>query len=296
MNNNLKKDVSVNEQFVPDPDKVREIKEKIILIKVGGNALTDSRVKNNIVYQIAELYKFDVLPVLVHGGGIEIREILDKLGIVSEFIGGHRKTDDISIRYIEMALSGGVNKELVSLLNQKGIRAVGISGRDANMVIATKRKYTEKADQSEIEVDLGFVGDVEDVDASLIYSLLNSGYLPVVSPISSGRDGSCYNINADMFAAHLAGALSAEKFVAISNIDGLLEDMSDPESIIHILPKKQAKSLYGTIISGGMIPKLDACLIALEKGVQSAHIINGAKNGELLRILLTDDETGTTIF
>lgn len=280
----------------PDSKKIRSLKGKIFLIKVGGNALTDNDVKNEIIEQIAVLYRFGALPVLVHGGGIEIKEMLDKMGIISEFIGGHRKTDEVSIRYIEMALSGGVNKELVSLLNQKGVNAVGISGRDANMVLASKRVHIGNSEGTSSETDLGFVGDVDNVDQSLVLTLLEAGYLPVVSPISAGHDGNCYNINADMFAAHLAGALNSEKFIALSNIDGLLEDVSDPESIIHILPGKQAASLYGTIIQGGMIPKIDACLIALEKGVKTSHIINGTKKGELLRILLTDDEIGTTIF
>jgi acetylglutamate kinase len=296
LKNNLTGYTTGHNPFKPDSQKIQAVKGQIILIKVGGNALTDHQIKNEIVQQIADISKFGALPVLVHGGGIEIKEMLDKLGIISEFIGGHRKTDEVSLRYIEMALSGGVNKELVALLNQKGVNAVGISGKDANMVIAVKRIHIENIDDTTTEADLGFVGNVDKIDASLVHNLLDAGYVPVISPISAGHDGYSYNINADMFAAHMAGALGAEKFIALSNIDGLLEDISDPESVIHILPKKQAASLYGTIIQGGMIPKIDACLIALEKGVKSSHIINGTKKGELLRILLTDDEIGTTIF
>lgn len=296
MKNNLNQKPAGTHAFKPNPKNIAALKGKVFLIKVGGNALTDNDVKNLIIEQVTHLHSLGALPVLVHGGGIEIKQILDKMGIASEFVGGHRKTDGDSIRFIEMALSGGVNKELVSLLNSKGVKAVGISGKDAQMVLAIKRIHIEKGEYSVKELDLGFVGDVEKVDPMLINTLLDSGYLPVVSPISAGQDGHSYNVNADMFAAHLAGALKAEKFIALTNIDGLLADVSDPESIIHILPQKQATSLYGTIIQGGMIPKIDACLIAIKKGVKSSHIINGTKKDELLRILLTDDEIGTTIF
>jgi len=281
--------------FTSDKEKVLSLAGKTILIKVGGNALTDSRVKNSIAAQISIIKKLGGKPVIVHGGGIVIKQLLSEVGIESEFVGGHRKTDGKSIKYIEMALSGEVNSELVKLLNQSGAKAVGISGKDAGMVTAQKRYHTETRDGKELKHDIGYVGDVTAVDVSLVNTLTSTGYVPVISPISMGEDGSTYNINADMFAGHMAGALQAERFFAMTNIDGLLENIEHPNSIIHKLTAEKAESLFGTVIQGGMIPKIEACIIALNKGVKSAHIINGTKNETLLRILLTKDNIGTTI-
>ena len=282
-------------RFSVDPEIAKTVKGQTILIKVGGNALTDADVKKNIIDQISTLYHHGVQIILIHGGGIEIKRLLDEVSVESEFIGGHRKTDDVSISYIEMALSGGVNKELVSLLQQNGLNAVGISGKDGAIVTASRRTHKVTTDGVEQEVDLGFVGDVAGVDTQLLQVLLNAGYIPVVSPISIGENGETYNINADMFAGHVAGALNADHFVALTNIDGLLEDINQPDSIITRLTASKAKNLFGTVIQGGMIPKVESCLIALQNGVHSTHIINGTKQDELLRILLTDENRGTTI-
>jgi acetylglutamate kinase len=281
--------------FTPDSESLHSIREKIILIKIGGNALTDPQTKTNIAEQIAVIRSLGVKPVLVHGGGIEIKHLLEEVRIQSEFVAGHRKTDEQSIRYVEMALSGMVNKELVTLLHQKGVPSVGISGKDGAMVTAQRRFHTETLDGIEQETDIGFVGNVVAVDTSLVQTLLDGGYVPVISPISMDKDGQTYNINADMFAGHLAGALKAEKFIALTNINGLLEDLNNPESIIYNLTPAEAQSLFGTVIQSGMIPKIDACLIALDQGVASSHIINGTHREELLRILLTKDKLGTTI-
>lgn len=281
--------------FEVDESLLQSLKGKIFLIKTGGNALTDDETKNEIISQIAVLYQLGAKVVVVHGGGIEIKQLLDDVGVISEFVGGHRKTDATAMGYVEMALSGMVNKELVGLLNAKGVQAVGISGRDASMVRAKKRFHITKKDEVEEKHDLGFVGDVDSVDTKLIHTLLDAGYVPVLSPVSSGEDGSSYNVNADMFAGHMAGSVKAEKFIALTNIDGLLEDIDDPASIIHELSAEEAKNLFGSVIQGGMIPKIESCLIALEKGVQSSHIINGTKKETLLRILLTDKKLGTEI-
>jgi len=282
-------------RFSVDPEIVKTVKGQTILIKVGGNALTDADIKKNIITQFATLQKFGVRVILVHGGGIEIKRLLDEVSVKSEFIGGHRKTDAHSISYIEMALSGMVNKELVALLHRAGLKAVGISGKDGTLVIAKKRMHSVQVDGNEQEIDLGFVGDVATVNTDLVNTLLNSGYTPVISPISIGEHGETFNINADMFAGHLAGALKADRFIALTNIDGLLQDIDNPESIIYRLSAVEAKKLFGTVIQGGMIPKIEACLIALEKGVKTSQIVNGTKQDELLRILLTKDKLGTTI-
>jgi acetylglutamate kinase len=273
------------------PSNKESSHNKTILIKIGGNALTNSTTKNYIIKQVVKLHRQGHSPIIVHGGGIEIKQLLDDVGVKSEFIGGHRKTDSRSMAYVEMALSGMVNKELVGLLNHSGVKAVGISGKDAGTVKAKKRPHTENGE----EFDLGFVGDVSVVDTSLIETLSENGFLPVISPVSIGQDGHSYNINADMFAGHLAGALKADKFIALTNIDGLLKDIDDPNSLIETLTADEARSLFGSVIQGGMIPKIEACLIALENGVKSAHIINGTKKDSLLRILLNQDTIGTTI-
>lgn len=281
--------------FDVDEKHIESLKGKLFLIKTGGNALTDEETKNQITSQIAVLNQLGAKVVVVHGGGIEIKQLLDDVGVVSEFVGGHRKTAAAAMGYVEMALSGMVNKELVGLLNANGVHAVGISGRDASMVRAKKRFHIEKVDGVEEKHDLGFVGDVDSIDTKLIHTLLSAGYIPVISPVSSSEDGSSYNVNADMFAGHMAGAIKAESFIALTNIDGLLKNIDDPDSIIHELSSEEARSLFGSVIQGGMIPKIEACLIALEGGVQSSHIINGTKKEHLLRILLTDKKLGTEI-
>lgn len=266
-------------------------KSKRILIKIGGNALTDESIKKSIIDQISELLSLNLDIVIVHGGGIEIKSLLDTVGVSSQFIGGHRKTDIETIGYVEMALSSRVNKDLVSRFNLKGHKAVGISGKDGITVIAGKRNYDEKGN----EADLGFVGDVEKVDPSLISILLENHYLPVISPVSYGVDGNTYNVNADMFAGHVAGALNADMFLVLTNVDGLLRDINDPGSIIHHLSSEDAKSLYGNVIAGGMIPKIESCLTSLELGVNSAKIINGTDGQSLLQMFETNDTIGTTI-
>jgi acetylglutamate kinase len=281
--------------FQPDQKLIQKLKGKIIAIKVGGNALTDDSVKDQIVSQIVVLQYYGLKPVVIHGGGIEIKELLKQVGIKSEFIGGHRKTDSASMTFIEMALSGRVNKEIVRRISRLGIPAIGISGKDGNLVIAKKRVHSEIINGISTERDLGYVGDVADINPEIIHHLINSGYLPVISPVSMGADGHTYNINADMFAGHLASAIGAEKFIAITNIDGLLMDLDDPASLIENLTPESCRKLYGTVIQGGMIPKMDACLLAIENGVKQAHIINGMKQVSLLRILLTKDKLGTIL-
>lgn len=263
-----------------------------VLIKIGGNALTDETIKNSIVEQICELLSMNIEIVVVHGGGIEIKSLLHTVGITSQFIGGHRKTDFETIGYVEMALSSRVNKDLVSRFNFKGHKAVGISGKDGITAIAGKRTHQGHTEE---ESDLGFVGDVEKVDPTLIRILLENKYLPVLSPVSFGTDGHTYNVNADMFAGHVAGALDADMFIALTNVDGLLRDVEDPGSIIDHLTAAEAKSLYGSVIEGGMIPKIDACITSLETGVNSARIINGTDGQSLLQMFKTNDTIGTTI-
>lgn len=266
-----------------------------IVIKIGGNALTDPLTKTSIIEQICSVQEDGHQIVLVHGGGIEIKELLSSVNIQSAFAGGHRITDETSIAYVEMALSGRVNKELVRLLNARNKKAVGISGKDGPIAIAEKRYHSMTEDGNPVKKDIGFVGDVVEINTGLINLLLEGGYLPVLSPVSIGRDGNTYNINADLFAGQIAGAMNADKFIAMTNIDGLLADVKDPGSIIHRLTASEARKLYGSVIQGGMIPKIDSCLKALEHGVTSSHIINGTDRQSLLRLIRTNDTIGTII-
>lgn len=278
-----------------DQQLLSSLAGKKILIKIGGNALTDDLVKEHIIEQIAVLKFLGATPILVHGGGIDIENLLAKLGVTSDFVGGHRMTDQTLMTYIEMVLSGSLNKEFVRIFNSYDIRSVGLSGKDAGMVKTVKRFHTIRNNNIEESTDIGFVGDVSDVDTSLLSLLMSHGYLPVISPVSIGEDGKTYNVNADMFAGHLAAALKVDSFIALSNINGLLKDLDDPESVMHSLTGHDVEQLVGSVIQGGMIPKIDSCLIAIEQGVSTAHIANGTNRSELLRILLTNDLLGTTI-
>jgi acetylglutamate kinase len=271
------------------------LRGKIVVIKIGGNALIDQKVKIHIIEQIVTLKSLGIIPILIHGGGIDIEKLLKEVGIRSHFIGGHRKTDSNTITYIEMVLSGALNKEFVKLFQQYNIEAVGISGKDAGMVKTIKRFHVLESGDKDSKQDLGFVGDISSVNTRLLELLISNDFLPVISPISIGEDGETYNVNADMFAGHIAGALKAEHYVALSNINGLLKDVDNPNSLIHKLNIGEAEALMGTVIQGGMIPKIESCLTALKKGVNIVNIANGTNRYELLRILLTEDLLGTKI-
>lgn len=270
-------------------------KNETVVIKYGGNAMTDSPAQLQVLQQIAATKKWGVNPVVVHGGGPVIKALFEVSGIKSEFVDGHRITLKDSMDVVEQALSGKVNGLLVNQLNRMNANAVGLSGKDGKMVQARKRRHSIKTEDGSEDVDLGFVGDVGRVDTTLLKLLLNNGYLPVLSPVSGGEDGEDYNINADMFAGHIAGALNAKAFVAITNVDGLMEDPDKPESKIETISAKKVKSLFGTIIMGGMIPKIEACLVAIENGVEAAHIVNGLTQNSILTQLFTENKAGTTI-
>jgi len=276
-------------------DIISTLKRKIVVIKYGGNAMTDKNSQSQVLRQVAALKKAGVFPVVVHGGGPFIKAQFEISGIESEFVDGHRITLKNSMEVVEQTLSGKVNGMLVNELNRLGANAVGISGKDGGMVRALKRTHQVKRDKGTEEIDLGFVGDVDFINTDLPELLIDKGYLPVISPVSSGADGEDYNINADMFAGHMAGALSAAAFIAITNVDGLMEDPEKPETKIESITAGDAKSLFGSVIQGGMIPKVEACMIALEKGVPAAHIISGSTDDSIVNQLLSEQKVGTII-
>ena len=268
-------------------------KSGLILIKYGGNAMRDNSLTEAIIRKIKDLYAMQYKVVLVHGGGPFIEEHLKMAGIESEFVAGHRKTTPEAMKYIEMTLQGHVNSNLVRLLNKTGLNAVGLSGKDGNMVSVTKR-YPQNEQQENI--DIGYVGNVKSVNTYLPGILLNNGFVPVISSNASGPEHKDYNVNADMFAGHLAGALAADHFIMLTDVDGLFADPQKPESLIQTLKLNEIEHKYGSVIKGGMIPKTEACKIAVENGAKSAIITNGTKPENVVEnIINTDKARGTML-
>lgn len=261
-----------------------------ILIKFGGNAMVSEQIKNNFCKQIKSLKEQNYKIVIAHGGGPFIQGILDEVGLKSNFINGHRYTDEESLKYIEMALSGEVNGELVTLLNNEGCNAVGLSGKDTIIDAVLREDF-----DGENKLDLGRVGDVINVNTKLLNLLLNNGFTPVVSPISTANDGKDVNINADMLAGHLAGALGVDSYVILTDVDGLYSDFSDKSTLIKSIDMNKI-SEYKEAIVGGMLPKIDSIKIALNKGAKSALILNGSTQNRILDYMNNSTDVGSKFF
>ncbi|HKL03362.1 MAG TPA: acetylglutamate kinase [Cryomorphaceae bacterium] len=267
----------------------------VLVFKYGGNAMTNSQLKSEVVDAISSLKSKGYAVVVVHGGGPFIQEALTNAKLESKFIDGQRQTSVEALRHVEQTLKGKVNTELVSLFNAAGNRAVGLSGKDGKTVIAKKRKHETQKNGKWVDVDLGQVGDVERVDPELIEMLLERDFLPVITCIASDKDGADFNINGDLFAGYIAGALRAEQFIVLTDVDGLLQDRNRPESILSNLSRADLEQLRTEgVIQGGMIPKTDACIEAIEAGAKSARIINGTKPSQIT-LLFENQQTGTLI-
>ena len=261
---------------------------KVVVIKYGGNAMTNERLKQAVMRDVVMLSIVGIKVVLVHGGGPEINTMLGKIGKESKFVNGLRYTDEETMEVVQMVLTGKLNKDIVGILLQKGGKAVGLSGVDSGLLRAVK---TTK--------DLGFVGEVTQVHPEILISLLDKGFIPVVSTVALGEQGddSRYNINADTAAAKIAVALKAEKFVQLTNVPGVLRNIDDPSTLIKRIEKTALGSLKATgIIAGGMIPKIDCCMTALEGGVPRTHIIDGRVPHSLLIEMFSDRGIGTMIY
>ncbi len=261
---------------------------KVVVVKYGGNAMLNEELKQAVMEDIVLLNTIGIKVVLVHGGGPEINNMLDRVGKKSTFIDGLRYTDEETMEIVTMVLTGKLNKDIVGILSQKGGKAVGLSGIDSGLLIAKK---TEK--------DLGFVGDIVSVNPEIITSLLDKGFIPVISTVAGGVQGdfSRYNINADTAAAKIAVALKAEKFVQLTNVPGVLRNIDDPSTLIKRIERTALGSLKATgIIAGGMIPKIDCCMTALEGGVPRTHIIDGRVPHSLLIEMFSDRGIGTMIY
>lgn len=267
-----------------------------VIIKYGGNAMTDERIKDGVLSSISDLHKAGIKTTLVHGGGPVIKDLLTKAGVETEFEDGHRVTDETAMKYVEMALSANVNGDLVRRLIGFGSPAVGLSGKDGAIAKAVKRYHIKtNADGITEKVDIGFVGNVAEIDRTLLDILHDSSYLPVLSPVSIGRDdGMDYNINADVFAGSIAGALKGDYYVVLTDVDGLMEDINDPESLIPSITAKELAE-QSDMIKGGMIPKIESCLHALKAGAKKALILNGTKPDSLKKVFLESESIGTEI-
>ncbi len=258
---------------------------KTVVIKYGGNAMINEELKEQVMTDIVLLWLIGVKVVLVHGGGPEISEMMEKLGKKPEFVDGLRVTDKETVDIVQMVLAGKVNKTLVTLLEAKGGRAIGVSGMDGRLIQAT---FKDEA--------LGYVGKITKIHIDVVTDMLEKGYIPVVSTVACDKQGNTFNVNGDTAAAYIAGALSAERLIMMTDIAGLLRDVGDPSSLIPEITVSEAASLEAEgVISGGMIPKIECCREAIEKGVKNVVIMNGTVPHSILMELLTDEGAGTMV-
>lgn len=266
---------------------IRKFRNETVVIKYGGSAMVDSQLKKSVIRDIAMLKYLGINPIVVHGGGKEISALLARMGKESVFVDGLRVTDSETASVAEMVLSGSIGKSLVENLESMGIKACGINGKDGHTMMA-KKLVDEKGR------DLGFVGEIEKVDVSLIKTLIDADYVPVISPVGVDSYSQTYNINADYAASAIAGALHAEKLVFLTDVEGILKDKNNPASIISRMNADEAKRLmHEGVIKGGMIPKVECCLDALEKGVQTVHVLDGRLPHSILLEIFTAEGIGT---
>lgn len=266
---------------------IQKYYNKIVVIKYGGAAMSDPALKEAVMRDIVLLSLVGIKVVLVHGGGPEINSMLKKLNIEPKFVGGLRYTDTQTMEVVQMVLAGKVNKDLVSLLGQSGGKALGLCGMDGRMIEAKKL---------EGDVDLGFVGEITDVNTAPILDALQNGYVPVVSTIGIGEDSTLYNINADTAAAKIAAKLNAENVILMTDTRGLLRDKDDEESLIPVVQVSEVPKLIKEgIIGGGMIPKVDCCVEAVRRGVKRAFIIDGRIPHAILNEMLSSEGIGTMV-
>lgn len=274
---------------------IRRFYNKTVVIKYGGSTMEEEGLKRSFALDVVLLKYIGLNPVIVHGGGPQIGEMLTRLGKKSEFVEGMRVTDRETMDVVEMVLVGKVNKEIVALINQQGGKAVGLSGKDGRLILAKKLKLTRSAgkDKDPEIIDIGMVGEVKAIHPGVIESLEKGNFIPVIAPVGVGEEGETYNINADLVAGKIASALKAEKLILLTDVEGV---MDEKKRLIPTLDVKQAKELISQkVISSGMIPKVNCCLDALKDGVSKTHIINGTVEHAILLEIFTDVGIGTQI-
>ncbi len=276
---------------------IQEFYGKTIVIKYGGNAMINEDLKQQVMKDIVLMKYVGIRPVIVHGGGPDITSFLKKVGKVTEFISGLRVTDKETVQIAEMVLSGKINSEIVNRLNRLGVRAVGLNGKDSDLIIAHKKLAEVHDGTDKVErVDIGYVGEVEKINTDLINDLLDNDYVPVIAPIGAGHHDESFNINADYVAAEIAGALQAEKLLLLTDTKGIYRDFEDKSSFISTITQKEAKELINNGgIAGGMIPKVEACLQSLDSGTGKASIIDGREPHSLILELFTSQGIGTEV-
>lgn len=273
---------------------IRRFSGKTVVIKYGGHAMADEALKESFALDVILLKSLGINVVVVHGGGPQINETLKRYGIVSEFVKGMRVTDGETMKVVEMVLVGQVNKEVVGYLNQHGGRAVGLSGKDGTLLLCEKLLQEIKSDDGSVEmVDIGFVGDVVKVNQELIQTLEHGRFIPVIAPVGVGENGESYNINADVVAGRVAGALRAEKLMLLTDVSGVKD--KDGALLASIDLADVPRLVDDGTISGGMIPKVECCVNALNEGVKKAHIVDGRVRHAVLLEIFTDGGVGTEI-
>ena len=269
---------------------IRQFAGKTVVIKYGGNAMERADLKEQFALDVILLRLVGIHPVIVHGGGPQIGALMKRLGKVPEFVGGMRVTDAETVEIVEMVLVGKINKEIVGLINHQGGRAVGLSGKDGNLLLSRRRAHRLPGGE---EIDLGLVGEVETVNPEPIRLLEGRGYIPVIAPVGVGRNGETYNINADLVAGEIAAALVAEKLIHMTDVDGIKDGH---RKLVSHLSRSEAERLIGAgVIDGGMLPKVESSLRALKGGTAKAHIIDGRVPHAILLELFTREGVGTEI-
>lgn len=274
---------------------IQKFAGKTIVIKYGGHAMVDPALKESVMLDVLLLRSVGIRPVLVHGGGPEINAMLKKVGKESQFIRGLRVTDAETMEIAAMVLVGKLTTEIVSLLNRFGGKAVGLSGKDAQLLQAAKKPMQLQNQDGEMEeIDLGYVGEIQKVSPGIVESLLDQGYIPVISPVAGGEQGETYNINADTAAGKIAEALKADKLLLLTDVSGVLKNTNEPESLISVIRREEVPDLSAQgVLSGGMLPKVECCVDALAGGVGSVHILDGRLAHAILLELFTDGGIGT---
>ncbi len=275
---------------------IKEFHNTTMVIKIGGHAMVDDKILEETIKDIVLLYFVGIKPVVIHGGGPEISEKMERLGLKPKFVNGLRVTDRETMEVVEMVLDGKINSKIVTTFIRNGGKAVGLSGKDGLLIVAKKKEMRMKKGNEEIIVDLGFVGETEYVNPDILRILLENGFIPVVSPVATDLSGNTYNLNADTVAGDIAATLRAKKLIMLTDVPGILRNPGDESSLIPRLKLSELEKLQKDgLIKGGMRPKVEAIIKALKNGVERAHIIDGSRPHSILLELFTHEGVGTMI-
>ena len=275
---------------------IKDFHSTTMVIKIGGHAMVNEMILEDTIKDILLLYFVGIKPVIVHGGGPEISEKMEKFGLKPKFVEGLRVTDKETMEVVEMVLDGKVNSKIVTTFIRNGGKAVGLSGKDGLLIVAKKKEMRMKKGEEEVIIDLGFVGETELVNPEIIRILLDNGFIPVVSPVATDLSGNTYNLNADVVAGDIAAALKAKKLIMLTDVPGILKNPEDRSTLISRISLSELEDMrVKGVLKGGMIPKVDAIIKALKSGVEKAHIIDGSRPHSILLELFTKEGVGTMV-